>query len=138
MYLYDPEKSRKMLTIQGCSDSRHIKTSLFEHEKNHFHEHSADAYFLNACERSIKHNLLKKQLSLKIQQVLQRRNVLNCVIDVIFYIGFQLLPYSSKHREAVAIVFDKSNRGNGGNFLETIKLLAECNPHLQEHCRRSF
>ena len=27
-----------------------------------------------------------------------------------FYFGFEVLPYGSKHREAVAIVFDESNR----------------------------
>lgn len=134
--MYAPEKSRNMQMIQGCSDWRHITTRLFEHERSNCHKYSSDAYFLNACERSIKHNLLKKQLSLRTQQVLQRRSVLKCVIDVIFYIGFQVLPYRSKHREAVTTVFDESNHDNRGNFLEAIKLLAEYNPHLQEHLQK--
>ena len=79
--MYTPEKNRNMQMIQGCSDWRHITTRLFEHEKSHCHKHSTDAYFLNVCERPIKHNLLKEQLSLRTQQVLQRRSVFKRVID---------------------------------------------------------
>jgi len=46
------------------------------------------------------------------------------------------LPYRSKHREAVATVFDESNHDSRGNFLEAVKLLAEYNPHLQEHLQK--
>ena len=56
--MFAPEKSQKMQMIQGCSDWRHTTTRLFEHEKSYCDKHSTDAYFLNACERSIKHNLL--------------------------------------------------------------------------------
>ena len=68
--------------------------------------------------------------------MLQHRFVLKCVIDVIFYIGFQVVSYRSKHREAVATVIDESNHDNHGNFQEAIKLLAEYNPHLQEHLQQ--
>ena len=43
---------------------------------------------------------------------------------------------TTANREAVATVFDKSNHDNHGNFLEAIKLLAEYNPHLQEHLQK--
>ena len=66
--------------------------------------------------------------------MLQRSSVLKCVIDVIFYIGFQVLPNRIKRREAVATVFDESNHDNRGNFLEAIKLLTEYN--LQEHLQK--
>ena len=48
------------------------------------------------------------------------------------------MPYRSKHRKAVATVFVKSNHDNCNNFLEAIKLLAECNPHLQEHLQKAI
>ena len=83
----------------------------------------------------MKHYLLKEQLSLRTQHVLQRCSVLKCVIDVIFYIGFQVFAYRNKHREAVATVFDESNYDNG-NFLEVIKFLAEYNPYLREHLQK--
>jgi len=59
----------------------------------------------------------EERLSLKTQQVLQRRCVSKCAIDVIFYIGFRFqgLPYRSKHREAVATAFDESNYDNRRN-----------------------
>ena len=104
--MYVPDKSPNTQMIQDCSDWRQI-TRQFEHEKSHCHQHSTYAYFLNARERCIKHILLKKQLSLRTQYVLQRRSVLKCAIDVIFYIGFQGLPYRSKHREAVMTACDK-------------------------------
>ena len=162
--MYAPKKSQNMQMIQGCSDWRHIATRLFEHEKSHCHRHSTDAYFLNACERSIKHILSKERLLLRTQQVLQRRSVLKCVIDVIFCIDFQGLPYRSKHKEAVLTVFDESNQSwefsrgykasrktrgykasrefsrgykiNRENFLEAIKLLTEYSPHLQVHLQK--
>ena len=134
--MYAPEKSRNMQMIQGCSDWRHITTRLFEHEKSHCHKHPTDAYFLNACERLIKHNLLKGQLTLRTQQVLQHCSVLKYVIDVIFYIIFQVGSYCSKHREAVVTVFDESNHDNHGNFIEAIKLLAEYNPRQQENLQK--
>jgi len=91
--MYAPKKSQNMQMIQGCSDWRHIITRLFEHEKSHCHKHSTDAYFLNACERSITNILLKEWLSLGTRQVLHHRSVLKCVIDVIFYISFRGLPH---------------------------------------------
>ena len=109
---------------------------LFENEKTYCYKHSIDAYFLNACERSIKHNLLKEQLSLKTQQVRQRCSVLKCVIDVIFKLVFKSWLTAAKLREAVATVFDGSNHDNGGSFLEAIQLLAEYNPQLQEHLQK--
>ena len=48
------------------------------------------------------------------------------------------MSYRSKHREDVATVFDESNHDNRGNFLEAIKLLAEYNPHRQEHLQVIF
>ena len=53
--------------------------------------------------------------------MLQRRSVLKCVIDVIFYIGFQVWPNRIKHREAVATVFDKNNYDNRGEFSRRYK-----------------
>ena len=55
--MYAPKKSRSMQMIQGCSDWKHITTRLFQHEKSHCHKHSTDAYFVNVCERCIKHIL---------------------------------------------------------------------------------
>ena len=65
--------------------------------------------------------------------MLQRRSVLKCKIDVIFYIGFQVLSYCIKHREAVATVLDESNHDNRGDFLEAVNL-TEYN--LQEHLQK--
>ena len=125
--------------VETCRWSRAVLTGGISQQdclnmkRSHCHKHFTDAYFLNACKRSIKHILLKERLSLRTQQVLQRRSVSKCVIDVLFYIGFQGLPYRSKHRKAVATIFDESNHDNRRNFLQAIKLLAEYNPHLQEH-----
>ena len=66
--------------------------------------------------------------------MLQRSSVLKCVIDVIFFIDFQVLPNRIKRREAVATVFDESNHDNRGNFLEAIKLFTEYN--LQKHLQK--
>ena len=49
---------------------------------------------------------------------LNKSSILKCIIDVIFYIGFQVISYRGKNREAVATVFDESNHDNRGNFLE--------------------
>ena len=115
-----------MQMIQG---GRHITRRMFEHEKIHYHKHFIDAYFLNACERSIQHNLFTEQLSLGTQQVLWRRSVLKCVIDVIFYIGFQVASYRGKRRKAVATYLMKV-------IMTIVGILAEYNPRLQEHLQK--
>ena len=137
--MYAPEKSRKNQLIQGCSDWRHITVRIAEHEKSQCHQQSSEAYFVNIKGQSVKHKLMHKQLSIRQKQVLERRAVMRCVIDIIFFIGFQALSYRSKHSEAIVEVFDDDDDKilyNRGNFLEAVKLLADYDPTLRAHLKR--
>lgn len=135
--MYAPEKFSRGQLIEGCSDWRHITTRLAYHEKSLCHQHSSEAYFINMQGKSVKHQLSHDQLSYRRKEVLEQRAVLHCVIDIAFFIGFQALPYRSKHSEAIANVFDdKGAVLNRGNFLEAVKLVAEYNATLQAHLNR--
>ena len=55
----------------------------------------------------------------------------------IFFIAFQTLPFRIKHSESVATAFDDSAAVvNHGNFLETVKLIAEFYPTLPAHLNK--
>ncbi|XP_068122030.1 zinc finger MYM-type protein 1-like [Hyperolius riggenbachi] len=83
--------------------------------------------------KSIKHKLLGSQMSLRNQQVLQRRAVVSQILDIVFLIGVQGLPFRSSHLESVAGVFDEDHLDNRGNFLEIVKLLSDYSPVLKKH-----
>jgi len=76
--------------------------------------------------KDVSSTFCKERLSLKTEQVLQRRCVSKCAIDVIFYISFQGLPYRSKHREAVATAFDESNHDNRRNHENVWHVIMLC------------
>ncbi|CAH2293902.1 zinc finger MYM-type 1-like [Pelobates cultripes] len=131
--MYCAEKYHHTHWIQGCNDWRHITTRLTEHEQSQCHKLASEAYMINIKGKSIKHKLSVDQLSMRHNQVLQRRTVLSNIIDVVFFIGIQALPYRSSHSESVADVFDDDRLENRGNFLEAVKLLAEYSPVLKDH-----
>ena len=70
--------------------------------------------------------MLQEQSSLRKIQILERRTVLSCIIDIVFYIGIQALPFCSK-QENLETALDKNQLENCGNFMELVKLLAEYN-----------
>ena len=131
--MFAPERCRQGTLIHSCSDWKHIATRLAEHEKSQCHRSSSEAYFVTKKGKSINHlsNLARRE------DVLERRVVVGCVISVIFFIAFQTLPFRSKHSESVATAFDDSAAVvNHGNFLETVKLIAEFYPTLQVHLNK--
>ena len=131
--MFAPERCRQGTLIDGCSDWKHITTRLAEHKKSHCHRSSSEAYFVTKKGKSINQlsNLARRE------DVLERRAVVGCVISVIFFIAFQTLPFRSKHSESVATAFDDSAAVvNHGNFLETVKLIAEFYPTLQAHLNK--
>ena len=131
--MFAPERCRQGTLIDDCSDWKHITTRLAEHEKSHCHHSSTEAYFVTKKGKSINHlsNLARRE------DALERRAAVGCVISVIFFIAFQTLPFRSKHSESAATAFDDSAAVvNHGNFLETVKLIAEFYPTLQAHLNK--
>ncbi|CAH2319436.1 Hypothetical predicted protein [Pelobates cultripes] len=109
--MYCAEKYHHTNWIQGCNDWRHITTRLTEHEQSQCHKLASEAYMISIKGKSIKHKLSVDQLSMRHNQVLQRRTVLSNIIDG-FFIGIQALPYRSSHSESVADVFDDDRLEN--------------------------
>ena len=131
--MFAPERCRQGTLIDGYSDWKHITTRLAKHEKSHCRRSSSEAYFVTKKGKSINQlsNLARRE------DVLERRAVVGCVISVIFFIAFQTLPFRSKHSESVATAFDDSAAVvNHGNFLDTVKLIAEFYPTLQAHLNK--
>lgn len=131
--MYADEKNQHNLMIRGCNDWRHVTARLIDHEKSDCHTKASQVYFIHTHGNTVKDKLLQDQLSLKKAQVLKRRAVVACIIDIIFYIGGQAIAYRSSNSERLDKAFEVDDMENRGNFLEAVKLLAGYNPDLREH-----
>lgn len=66
-------------------DWKHIHQRMVEHEKSKIHRDSADAYFLNVQKADVKSLLTGNQMSLHAEQVKQKCQVMERIVDVISY-----------------------------------------------------
>lgn len=64
-------------------DWKHIHQRIVEHEKSKTHRYSADAYFLNVQKADVKSLLTGNQMSFHAEQVKQKRQVMERIVDVI-------------------------------------------------------
>ena len=68
------------------------------------------------------------------QDIMNRREVLKRIIDVIRYLCQQALPLRGHHQEA-AYTLNQGQSDNHGNFLELILLLAKYDPVVAAHVK---
>lgn len=64
-------------------DWKHIHQRIVEHEKSKTHRNSADAYFLNVQKADVKSLLTGNLMSFHAEQVKQKRQVMERIVDVI-------------------------------------------------------
>ena len=135
--MYAPAQSCDSKWVQGYSSFEHIRLRLTECEKSTCHTTSTEAYLINVAGKTIENSMLQEQSSLRKIQILERRTVLSCIIDIVFYIGIQALPFRSK-QENLETALDKNQLENCGNFMELVKLLAEYNQTLKNHLDKAL
>ena len=117
--------------IEGCYSWDHITSRLTEHENSKYHQNASAAYFRNKKGASIKCDLTNRTSARK-KQILKRRAVLSSIIDAVFFLAMQGLPFRGKQAQNLQKAFEKCSK-NAGNFYEVIKLLADYVPELKEH-----
>jgi hypothetical protein len=101
-------------------DWKHIHQRIMEHEKK-THRDSADAYFLNVQKADVKSLLTGYQMSLRADQVKQKRQVMERIVDVIKIIGKCGLSYRGDEEAGYCL---ENIAVNHGNILELILLLS--------------
>lgn len=79
--------------ISGTTTFTHTHLRVDEYEQSDNHGDCAEAYFLRSSEKIIKDLLMGPQMSLHRQQVRRRRQMLECIIDVMKLIGKRSLSH---------------------------------------------
>lgn len=117
--------------IEGMTDKRHVHQRIEEHEKSVMHNVCAEAFFLKSSSAGVEDLLLYKQMSVRREQVRNRRQVLQRVVDVVKVIGKQGLSYRGDKDEAAYNLEDITK--DHGNFLELILLVSKYDMCLKDH-----
>ena len=81
-------------------DWKHAHQRVQEHERSKSHRESAEAFFLRASKADVCRLLSDKQMSIQREQVRKRRQVVECVINVVKVIGKCGLSYRGHSQEA--------------------------------------
>ena len=130
--MYAPPKYSNIKWISGYTNFENITKRLSEHAKSDCHQISTEIYLSNKPGKPIENCFAQQQTSLRKKQIEERREVLKCIIDILFFIGIQALPYRSDRNESLATAFAENQDENSGNFLELVKLLSEYNRTLKK------
>jgi len=111
----------------GMSDWKHTYQRISEHENSAGHKSCAEAYLMSVRGTSI----YSEVQTMRNKQVIERRKVLERVIDVIMLIGKRGLSYRG-HRNEAAHTLDDLYLDHG-NFLDILLLLSKYDTLLQNH-----
>ena len=124
--------------VTGMKDIRHMFTRVNEHEMSASHRNAVSSY-ITWVNRGIEHSLDNQKLARK-KFVLEKRDVLCRVIDIVRVIGKTGISYRSHANEEAYTLND--NSAKHGNFLELVLLLGKydstLNTHVQECVRKSI
>lgn len=122
--------------VKGFNERRHMHQRVSEHEASNSHDIATKAFFLFKSEKRIDQILFNEQLTLRKQQVENRRNVLSRIIDIVKFIGKRGLAARGSKQEA-AYSLENPNEDHG-NFLDLITLVCNYDSTLNEHVKKSI
>lgn len=117
--------------INRVTDWKHLYSRIEEHECLNSHCYSVDAHILQKNYGSVDSLLAYGQRNLRKSQVIQNRQILNRIIDVVKLIGKGGLSYRGKSNEAAYTLKDENL--DHGNFLEIITLLGKYHSTIKTH-----
>ena len=69
------------------TDWKHVHQKIQRHEQNAMHRECADAYFLRESNADIQNLLNVKQMSAYRKHVQKRRQLFECIIDIIRFMA---------------------------------------------------
>jgi hypothetical protein len=117
---------------KGMGDWRHIKQRIEEHERSVQHREVADGYLLWTSRRDIASLLCQQQVSARHEQVKQRRQVMERLVEIVKVIGKRGLSFRGGGISEAAYSLDDATMDHG-TFLELVMLLSKFDPCLQKH-----
>lgn len=114
----------------GFDDWRHVHQRIEEHEASKAHLESVTLFMAAKQKKSTHDLLLHNQLQKRKQEVLERRHIVQVIVDVLKLIGKQGLAFRASTEQAHTFNDESINHGN---FLEIIFLLSKYDPTLKNH-----
>ncbi|KAL4143955.1 hypothetical protein QTP88_006203 [Uroleucon formosanum] len=109
--------------------TKHVYKAAEEHENSKTHQQAISAALQCAMSKDIC-SLIDRDLTFKrLKEIEQRRLDLKRLIDIIIFIGRQGSPFRGKEEGAHSL----NKKGNHGNFLELVLLLADYDSVLRVH-----
>jgi len=99
-----------------------VHQRIEEHENSKYHEKCVEAHIVSVSERDIDSILFSQQNKIRYQQVQEKRQVMERVIEILKMIGKRGLSYRSRNDAAYKLNDDTIDHGN---FLEILLLLSK-------------
>ena len=128
------EKQKPSSVVTGFNSWTHIHQRIVEHESSKRHQECVEAYLHFSANRTILDMVQGQQYSLRKQQVLHRRLIVDRVVSIVKVIGKRCMPYRGKAGcEAVNVL--ANDRVDHGTFLEIVILVAKYDEILKAHLK---
>jgi hypothetical protein len=115
---------------EGMNSWKHVHQRIEEHENSKYHEKCVEAHIVSVSERDIDSILFSQQNKIRYQQVQEKRQVMERVIEILKMIGKRGLSYRSRNDAAYTLNDDTIDHGN---FLEILLLLSKFDPLIKKH-----
>ncbi|KAJ3645913.1 hypothetical protein Zmor_023532 [Zophobas morio] len=115
----------------GMVDWKHVYQRIEEHERTILHGRNCDAYFMHLKNKTIDKLLYSQYPHKRNQKVINNRQILSTIINVIKFIGKTGLSYRGNLNEA-AYSLENENIDHG-NFLEIVLLISKYDIIFKKH-----
>ena len=127
---FSEQQSNKFFT--GFSAWKHIHQRIDEHESYQKHHACVEAYLRFSSSKTILDLLAVSQTSLRNQQIMQRRQILDRLVSIVKMIGKREMSYreTGSSEEVHTLINEKINHGT---FLKTVFLLVKYDNVLKCH-----
>lgn len=128
-------KHRQTFSSDGMSDFRHSTQRVKEHEVSLGHSQSVQAYFRAVSSQNIEVKINVDLTNQRKNDILNNREIIKRIIDIILFISKQQLAYRGKE-ESSSSLNKLDSKINRGNFLELCLLLAKYDNVMKAHINK--
>ncbi|XP_065662891.1 uncharacterized protein LOC136085506 [Hydra vulgaris] len=101
---------------RGMTDWRHTLQRVKEHENSKTHENCVNCHMLKSKGKDIYNLMFTNEGSIRQKNIIERKQVLERIIDVVKLIGKRGLAFRAHRSEPVSSLSLESNQDNHGNF----------------------
>jgi len=112
------------------ADWKNCSKAITTHDLSAEHMHAVESFHMFQKDSSVGHKIDTNCLSLRKRQITQRREAVLRIIEIIYFLAKQSLPFRSANKEALYALNVPCNHGN---FLEAVKSRATFDPILRAH-----